>query len=542
MFDVVFTGGRLFTSGWDSSRPGALAVADGRIVAAGAADRIGADAREIVDLQGGLLIPSFLDAHAHPVLGGVEMLQCDLTGAADAAAAVALVAVYAAANPAQPWILGGGWTMAHFPGGRPTRQMLDAVVSDRPAALQSRDHHGTWANSAALHRAGITASSPDPADGIVERDAHGEPTGYLHEGASNLLYDVLPQVDRDVAVRGLLAAQDHYLSLGITGWQDAWVGSTASVSDIFGAYVDAVERDVLRARVTAALWWERDRGAEQIADLVARRDRLESLRRPDVLRSDHVKIMIDGVVENFTAALSHPYLDGHGHATGNLGLTFVDPAALPDSVAALDAAGFSVHFHALGDRAVTAALDALDAIPGGPTQQRHQLAHLQFVAAQDVPRFARLGAIANLQTLWAALDEGDLELTRPFVDDYTFDRQYPLRELRDSGARLAQGSDWPVTRADPFAAIHVAVNRAEIGRTPDPILHPEQAIDLATSLAAYTAGSAAALGYDDSGRLEVGALADLAVLDRDPFGGPADEIARTGVRETWLGGERVWAR
>jgi predicted amidohydrolase YtcJ len=260
-----------------------------------------------------------------------------------------------------------------------------------------------------------------------------------------------------------------------------------------------------------------------------------------------VKIMQDGVAENFTAAMLEPYCDGHGHFTDNSGISFVPPGILDEAVPLLDAEGFQVHFHAIGDRAVRECLDAVEHAIGrnGRGDNRHHIAHIQVVHPEDIARFRELGVAANMQSLWAALEPQMVDLTLPFLGDPRSAWQYPFGDLLRAGAVLAAGSDWSVSTPDPLAAIHVAVNRKaapghEEGEY-DAFL-PEQAIDLATSLTAYTAGSAWVNHLDDTtGTIEVGKLADLAVLDRDPFASPADEIGATRVLQTFVEGQRVYA-
>jgi predicted amidohydrolase YtcJ len=257
MMELLFENGSVFTAGMERSRAGSVLVRDGVIVAVGEAGEVGSRAggggRAVtrVDVGGGLVVPGFQDAHVHPLPAGIEMLQCDLSEAVSAGHALELVGAYAAAHPPTEgpgeWILGGGWTMDHFAGGAPTREALDAVTGGRPAVLLSRDHHSAWANSTALARAGITASMPDPADGRLERAADGTPSGTLHEGAMTLLDGVKPVPDAGLARAGLLAAQTHLLSLGITGWQDALVGSGLGFVDAFPVYRSAVESGELRA-------------------------------------------------------------------------------------------------------------------------------------------------------------------------------------------------------------------------------------------------------------------------------------------------------
>jgi predicted amidohydrolase YtcJ len=540
--DLVFSGGPVHLGNAARSRATAVAVAGDPIVAVGhgeIAELVG-PRTEVVDLRGRLLIPGFQDAHVHPVGGGVEMGACDLSAALTAEECRALIAAYAAANPGAAWITGGGWSMDSFPGGTPDRWFLDEVVAERPVFLPNRDHHGAWVNSRALELAGIDSRTPDPADGRIERAADGTPTGMLQEGAMGLVADLVPPASEADLVAGLLRAQALLHSVGITAWQDAMVGSDTGLGDVVAAYRGVRDRGLLTGRVVGALWWERDQGLEQLDHLVALRAELSGGN----LSATSVKIMQDGVAENHTAAMLSPYLRGCGCAEGGShdGLSFIDPAALRGYVTALDAQGFQVHFHALGDRAVREALDAIEAAreANGPRDTRPHLAHLQVVDPEDVPRFRALGATANLQPLWAAHEPQMDELTIPFLGPERAARQYPFGDLLRSGATLAGGSDWPVSSPDPVLGIHVAVNRTPPGEVAE-VFYPEQRIDLGSALAAYTSGTAYVNHLDDTGVIAVGNLADLVVLDRDPFSGPAEEIWRTRVEQTFVGGRRVYA-
>ncbi len=542
---LLFTGGTLF-DGHRYVGAGEVLVRDGRVVTVGPAEgRVDPDAAagaEVVDLAGGLLAPGFVDAHVHPVLGGLERIRCDLSEAGDRpearAAYLDLLSSYAAAHPQVEWILGGGWAMSAFPGGAPTAAELDRAVPDRPAFLPNRDHHGAWVNTRALEVAGIDASTPDPVDGRIERGADGRPTGTLHEGAMALVARGLPPTTDEEYDAGLAAAQDYLLGLGVTGWQDALVGDYAGLDDPCPVYARAAARGTLVADVVGALWWDRDRGVEQVADLVERRGSLGGGR----FRATSVKIMADGVPENGSAAMLAPYLDRCGHATTNAGHSFVAAEQLKEAVGALDAAGFQVHVHAIGDRAVRDTLDAFESTDPG---RRHHVAHLQVVHPDDVPRFGALGVAANLQALWACYDEQMIELTLPALGDERASWQYPFAGLQHHGARLVMGSDWPVSTPDPLQAIHVAVNRMaydDPGRAGRDPMGPEQALTLEAALAAYTSGSAWINHRDrrdGAGVLRPGSVADLVVLDRDPFAGPTTAIGATGVASTWVAGQRM---
>ena len=450
------------------------------------------------------------------------------------------MADYAASRPDLPWLLGGGWSMSAFGGGTPTAADLDGVVGDRPVFLPNRDHHGAWVSSRALSMAGIDEHTPDPPDGRIERDDRGRPTGTLHEGAMALVSRVVPPTTDAELDAALLAGQAYLHSLGVTGWQDAIVGDYAGLDDPGPAYRRAAARGDLTAHVVGALWWDRERGVEQLPDLLARREAYTHGR----FRATSVKVMQDGVAENGTAALGEPYLDRCGHATDNRGHSFVDPAALREAVVALDAAGFQVHVHAIGDRGVREALDAFAGVPVGRRGAgRHHVAHLQLVDPVDLPRFAELGVAANAQALWACLDEQMTRLTLPFLGAERARWQYPFGALVRHGARLVMGSDWPVSTPAPFEAIHTAVTRTsygEHGRGGTEAFLPEHAVDLTTALAAYTSGSAWVNGREaEVGTIAPGREADLVVLDRDPFAGPVTEIGAVQVVGTWVAGERV---
>lgn len=550
--DLLFTNGPVFDPGTASSRPDSVAVRGGVIVARGEEARaLAGPGTQEVDLRGGLLIPGFQDAHLHAVFGGLELGQCDLTSITDQHALLDRIAAYAAENPRAPWITGAGWSLESFPGGLPTAARLDQVVADRPVLLHNRDHHGAWVNSRALDLAGITAATPDPADGRIERDARGNPTGMLQEGAIALVGRLVPELRRDDLDVALLRAQRLLHSLGVTAWQDALVGSAMGMADNYEVYRDAAASGTLTARVRGALWWDRERGAEQIEELLRRREH-GLIGRFD---PGSVKIMQDGIIENRTAALLDPYLnpDGtptsgggcacNGGSAAERGLSFVDPDLLRDYVTRLDRHGFQVHFHALGDRAVREALDALQAAQAanGASGHRHHLAHLQVVHPDDVPRFKPLGAVANIQPLWAAHEPQMDTLAIPILGAARARWQYPFGDLLRSGATLAAGSDWPVSSADPILGIHTAVNRALPGADGEPFL-PEQRLTLAEALTAYTAGTAWINHRDDTGALRVGSQADLVVLDRDPFAAPAEHIHETRVRATFVAGHEVFSR
>jgi len=562
--DLILTGGPVLGPDGHPRHGLAVAARDGRIVAL-VPEHDAPDLRgprtEIVDLHGRLLLPGFVDAHAHPVWGGLERLACDLL---DAPRTVAdyqrRIADCAVAHPEWPWISGGGWSFEAFPNGRATTAMLDAVVRERPVVLVNRDHHGVWVNSRALREAGIDAATPDPPDGRIERDSTGAPSGVLHEGAVALVADLLPPPDAELLDAALDEARRRLVPLGITGWVDAILGDYVGQPDPLPAYLRAAASGRLDVRATGALWWDRTRGVEQIGDLLARQRQATQAGFP----TPFVKIMADGIVENQTAALLEDYLDRDGTPAGQRGISFVPREALLEALPALERAGFGVHVHAIGDRAVR---DTLDAVARARADRQstgrpaplvpHQIAHLQIVTPADVPRFGALGVVATCQALWACNEPQMVEFTLPLLGNPRQTWQYPFAAIAAAGGRLALGSDWPVSSPDPWQAVHVAVTRALPDEPPDerpdeppdeppderdvePFL-PEQSLTLEAALHAATAGSAFAAGLDDVGRIERGARADLVVASLDPFTVAPRDLAAVHTDLVVLGGRVVAA-
>ena len=533
---LLFVGGNIGGPGHRRPPGTAVAVSGDRILAVGAEDRL-AELRtprtDVIDLRGRTLLPGFQDAHVHPVFAALDLLRCDLRDSPSAAGYLDTVARYAREHPDHAWIVGGGWTMDAFPGGTPTAAMLDAVASDRPVYLTNRDCHGAWVNTRALQLAGIGPATADPADGRIERDPTGHPTGLLHEGATVLVSRHLPQTTDTERAQALHLAQKHLHALGITAWQDAIIGDYLGMRTPLPAYLDAADHDTLTARVTGALWWDRHRGIEQVGELTAIRDAASR----DRFQPRMVKIMLDGIVETRTASMLDSYCGGHDPAPAS----FFSPGELAVYVIALDQAGFSVHFHAVGDRAIREALDAVQAArtANGPRGHRHQIAHLDVVHPDDIPRFRQLDVIANIQALWAChepqMDDYKIPLLGPTHTTWSF----PFHALRAHGARLAAGSDWGVSSADPLAAIHVAVNRIHPDLPGEPFL-PEQRLALTDALTAYTSGSAYANHLDQTGAIHPGYLADLIVLDHDLDSIPARELSTLRVDRTYIGGHAVY--
>ena len=527
----------------------AVAVRDGRILAAGPETQVrnALPAPEHdVSLEGRALSPGFTDAHVHTLMGGVESLACDLTGAHGIDATLAVITSHAAGNTGA-WITGGGWSMSDFPGGTPTAELLDAITGQTPAYLLNRDHHGAWVNTAALRLAGITAATLDPEDGRIERDNRGTPTGTLHEGAMDLVSALIPPPDAATLRAGLLAGQARLHAFGVTGWQEAILGNYAGYRDGSGIYRSLYAEGKLTGQAAGALWVPRETTLGDVPELVG--DFLERRRENAAagFRTTTAKIMVDGVAENQSAAMLDPYLrtcNCDPDSMGSTGLRYLSPEVLSAVAIALDAAGFDLHLHVIGDAAARMGLDALEAAraANGITGGRHHLAHLQVIHPNDVPRFGKLGLSINAQALWACNDDQMTELTAPFLGRERTGWQYPFRSLMDAGAHLVMGSDWPVSTPNPFEAIHVAVNRTHPDHPEAQPLVPRQAITVMEAMRGYTQGSAWINRDLEGGTLRPGSRADIILLDADPFAMDSSDLHAVAVELTLAAGHVVFSR
>ncbi len=528
--DTLFVNGAVYTMDVNRTWATTVGLLGGKIAYVGydsdAGGLRGPDTR-VVDLGGKMLMPSFQDAHVHPLGAGKDALTVNLSGLDSQESYVAAVKAYADANPEAPWILGGGWSMAVFgPGARASKKLLDAVVADRPVYLTSADGHTGWANSAALKVAGIGEDTQDPVSGIVDRDADtGEIIGSLQEGAMELLTYHIPPSSSEFNQKSLKYSIDLLNSFGITAINDAIV-----MQPELDAYRALDQRNELSMRVVASLWLERTLGVEQIEELKRLRQEYSSGN----VNAGAVKIMQDGVMENYTAAMSEPYF-----VDGNLtGIPMFEPGNLKEVVTALDAEGFQVHFHAIGDAAISQCLDAVAAAidANGNAHRRHHISHLQTIHPNDLSRFRELDVIANFQPLWAYADSYITDLTIPFIGEERSNWLYTIRSVINAGGMVAFGSDWSVSTANPFPQIETAVTRTDAEGDGEPFM-PQETIDLATALAAFTINSAYVNGIDEtSGSIELGKLADLIVLDRNLFEIPVKQISETKVLLTLFGG------
>jgi len=500
-----FLGGEAWSPG--RGRFDGLLVEDGRIFATGA-DALNQSADQTIDLGNCFLMPAFGDGHAHPIFGGREAAGPKVNGLQSVNEIQEAVRSFAIQHPQTPWIIGGAYEAAIIEGGDFDAHWLDEVVSDRPVVLHAVDHHTIWVNSKALEIAGITSTTEDPAGGTIARRADGSPKGTLREPeAFALILDHSPKNTIESDIRAITYACQQYVKSGVTYANDSWLEEGMAE-----AYLAAVKSGALTIDMNISFLanpgeWRAN--IEKIEALVA-----EFEPYKNQVNAKSIKFLGDGALSSGTAALLQPYDDQPGFS----GLKIWDDADLFAAVKEFDARGFQIHIHAIGDAAIRQALGAFEYMqqenPGW--DRRPVLVHAQLIDPQDMPRIAQLGVIANMQPLWMYLDPMNKELILPRIGSARNNQQYQLRTLVDSGARVAFGSDWPVTSEVPLDALFVPVHRVGAnGGTP---WSPEQAITIEESMTFYTE----AVAYQnfrehELGKLEVGYRADFIILDKSPL-------------------------
>ncbi len=534
--DLVLKNGGVYTLA-EPAWAEAVAIRGREIVAVGdnavIEPFVGPETR-VVDLGGRMALPGFHDAHMHPISGGEMLLGCSLYGLLTQEEILAKITECVAASD-EEWVIGDNWDLGAFPDGNPHKSLLDAIEPDRPLYMRGSDGHSDWANSKALELAGITAETPDPPKGVIERDPEtGEPTGTLRETARAPIEALLPQSsfeERVAALRAALAETGRY---GITSLIDAWTGL-----DDWRVYRHLEDAGELTARVMASLTFgvNAKHQGEEWETVFARRGEFASER----LDTASVKLFLDGVLEGETAALVEPYT-GMGDYQGVLNF---DNDELQAAVTRFDALGLQVHMHAIGDLAVREGLDAFAAARAvnGPNDNGHHISHLQLVHPDDYGRFAELGVAANFQALWAYPEPWITEINLPVVGPERVERMYPIASIARAGGTIVGGSDWSVSSMNPLEAIEVAMTRKDPTGAIEGVLNADEAVPLELMLAAYTINAARIMRHETlTGSVEAGKRADIVILDRNIFEIPPAELSEVLVDLTLLDGETIYER
>lgn len=535
MSTLILYNGPIYTL--DPQQPVARAVAirDGRIVAVGSEGHVQAvtaasGRSEGINLQGRAVVPGLTDAHVHITYQGLASQEVRLGGVASIAEAVGMVADRARDLLPGAWLRGGGWDHSAWGGQWPTKEDLDAVCPDVPVILSRKDGHSQWVNSAALRAAGITAATPDPAGGQIQRDRDGEPTGILLETAMELLRAVLPPQGPDERQAAIRLAFQEALSYGITSIH---IPASTRPSDGRDTLADL---QALRGRGELGVRCLSTLSAGDLDAAIALG--LRSGLGDRWLRVGGLKIFADGSLGSESAEMLSHY-EGRRH----LGIATVEREELDDMVARANANGISVLIHAIGDAANRKVLDAIEKAQAQagrpPLAMPNRVEHCQVLHPSDIGRFAQLGVIASMQPIHCT---ADMEV----ADELWGQRcahAYAWRELRDSGATLAFGSDAPVETMNPWPGVHAAVTRQRPGGHPEGGWYPEQRLTVAEAIEAYCLGPAITSGEDgQKGRIAEGMLADLAVLTGDPFRSAPGELHAITAAMTLVEGKVVFER
>ncbi|MGW0846737.1 amidohydrolase [Streptomyces sp. NPDC002787] len=543
---TVVLNGRVFTATTGSARAQAVAVGtNGKVLAVGSnADirrRIG-PRTVVLDAGGGTVMPGIQDGHMHPLGAAAQSLNPSLGNASMTVdqfrAKIQEMLDATAAQEPDGWLQVTDWNpVGLLPAGTVAdKSLLDSLNTRRPVYLQGSDFHNSLANSRALALAGVGRTTPDPAGGKIVRGADGEPTGLLVDDAQGLVTRVIPPHSPDLILATQKKMAGALLAAGITSFLDA-----ASGEEFVTTYAELMAEGVLQQRITPALLVDAElaKKPQEAAEFL--RGARKRFAGPDRLRLTTVKVFLDGVMEfpAQTAALLDPYLDAQGRPTDNRGPLHVSDRDYRALVRALDADGWQMHAHAIGDRAVRAALNAYEAVARpGRRSRRHTITHLQLVHPDDYRRFARAGVVASMQLQWALPSSFTNDALKPFIGPERYARLYPARSLARAGALLAGGSDWPVDPLLPFTQIATAIDRSNPEENQPP-LNAREGLTRTQSLVMHTAGAAHQLHDGGSGTVRPGKRADLIVLDRDVTKVPVKEIRATKVQYTLISGQVV---
>lgn len=535
--DLILDNAFIYTMDGARSIAQCVAISNGKILFVGSnadAAPFAGPMTRIIDLTGKMVLPGFHDSHAHPANGYLESLACDLSEMQTKEQVFKTISNYAQEHSEAKFITGGGWALTIFPAASPTKEELDKVVPDKPAAIYSQDGHSLWLNSAALKLAGITAETPDPLNGRIERKANSkEPSGTLRESAVKLAKSILP-VPTDAEYRNaVLEVQKEFNKFGIISVQDAGVEEP-----LLKTYAQLDDENLLTMRVQASMIMEPGDADPRVEEIKKWRAKYNG----KLLKASTVKLWCDGVIETGTAALLEPYLPEIKNQK-NTGILNFPQDVLNAIVTRMDAEGFQVHIHAIGDGAVRSALDAHSVAQStnGWRDRRHHIAHLELIHPQDIQRFREMNIVANYQPYWAFRDPYIIEQTEPKLGPIRSKRLYQIGTMMRSGAVVVAGSDWNVTTQNPLDAIEVAITRCGPDKPPSTVMMPEERVSLQEILAAYTINGAYLNHLEkETGSIEAGKSADLVVLDRNLFTIPAAQIHKAKVLLTYFQGREVF--
>ncbi|MGE7847653.1 MULTISPECIES: amidohydrolase family protein [Bacillus cereus group] len=537
--DTIFINGNVYTVEAKQPWAEAVAIKNGKIIYVGntkGAKKYKNKNTKIIDLEGKMLLPGFVDSHLHASETVNSLYSVDLANARTIDEYVQAVEQYRKEHSDVKVIHGAGWSNTLFSSSGPTKDLLDAVVKDIPVALISEDYHSVWANSKALEIAEITKDTQNPTGGVIERNENGEPSGTLRDTATNLVLDKLPKYNTEQYKEGLKTFQQLAASNGYTQVNDVVVPQQDTVIE---ALTMLEKEQALSIRHSLALTIQPSEGQDRIPYVKEQRAKLQG----PLVKMNTVKLFMDGVIEGGTAYLHEPY----NNKPNYYGVPVWEKTAFEQMVQTLDKEKFQVHIHSIGDAATTETLNTLAIAQeqNGKRDSRHKITHLQLVKENDIARFKDLGVIGVPQPTWFLKDGEYFAQAVELLGEERANEQYPMRSFIDKGVVMASSSDYPITQGpyfSPLAGIQMGITRTSLQDTNSQnALNPKEKVSLAEMIKTYTINGAYANFLEkETGSIKVGKKADLVVLDQNLFKIPKHDIHKTKILLTLLEGKETF--
>ena len=541
--DTVLKNGSVYTVNEKQKWAEAVAVKDSGIVFVGdneAAENYIGTATRVIDLQQKMVLPGFIDSHAHPIMGEVNILfDVNLYDGESLQEYLEAVGNYIKTNPDAEFITGYGWSNTVFSNRGPLASDLDAVSTDIPIALHSADYHSIWANSKAIELAGVDKTTEDPAGGVIERLAAGEPSGTFRENAQEIMKAVIPEPSVAQYKEALKSYQNKAVRLGITSSYEAWV---MPESNMLKAYREADADHELLINMFSAVApspVDPEKGLEFI-----RRGNLSNGNRKFHVK--HIKLFIDGVVEGKTAMLKQPY----DNKTDFTGEPVWKEDLLRTVTEAADKNGFDMHFHVIGDAAVEKMLDLLDELDrvNGNTGRRTIAAHIQLINDADISRLTGHDVVFSSNPFWHYKAPGYFEdIEVKYLGEARANTEYPLNSLISKGVVTSAGSDYPISPdPSPLLGIRIGMTRQDPDAetvTEEDTLNIDERVSLEEMIRCFTINGAYANRLEDQlGSIETGKRADMVILSRNIFEVSAESISAVEIEATMADGTFIYSK
>lgn len=532
---LILKNGKIWTDSAGKPFVSTIAIKGNKIIAVGSEKNlkkyIGKGTKQI-DLQGKFVMPGINDSHVHFLGSSTGLFQVDLNEAKTLQEAQEIIRKFAKENPNIPWITGRGWQYSIFPNARlPLKEDIDVVVKDRPVFLRAYDGHTGWANSKAIEIAGLTNKTEFTGFGEMVRDANGNPGGTFKEGAQGLIAQNIPAITKERNLEALKKGMERAKSLGITSIQNAH-GSLSEAQ----LYDELLKKGELTLRTSFAFSVSPKTTQADIEKIIE----ASKLYNSEMLRVKAIKIMVDGVIESYTAAMLEPYTN----KSDTSGFPAYTQEQLNNIVAMADKAGLQIYIHAIGDKGVRMSLDSFEnAIKvNGKRDSRFRIEHIETIQTVDMPRFAKLGVIASMEPIHA--DPATIDVWSAAIGENRSSRGFAWRQLEKAGAKLIFSSDHPASiTISPWRGIHNAINRKTIDGLPLNGWYAENSVALDTALEAYTSnGAYASFEENIKGKIAAGQLADLIVLDKDPFEVSSKDLYTLEVVKTIFDGKIIFEK